>query len=651
MQEFPYYYRSDFEKSQSRLFEFASLLSERTGRSFDDYASLHRFSVESRELFWDLVWEYCGVSADRRGVSLLRGGDMFSDVWYPDVMLSFRHEVLRDVGEKIAVTEYSEGEFLREISYGDLQLLVDRLAGLLVANGVVPGDRVAVVLPNGIDAIAIALATAQVGAVFCSCAPEFGTVALVDRLSQVCPKILFSVVGYRYGGKSHEIGEKIVEVACAVGSIGRVVLCDYGDFVCSGSDIDRHGNVGCLLKEALLKVVPLREKVLYPFNHPLYILFSSGTTGRPKCIVHGAGGTLLQHRKEHALQLNVNLYDTVMYLTTCGWMMWNWTVTMLAEGVTIVCNDGSPFYPTDDAVLKLLFREQVTCFGTSAKYISETLKRVDEFDASWFESLRVILSTGSPLLPEHYEGVSNRWLLSKPLVSLSGGTDIVSCFVIGNPYESIYSGEIQGAGLGMAVEVWNDAAMRVVGEKGELVCVSSFPSMPVYFWGDDVKRSKYYKSYFERFNGVWHHGDFAEETVRGGFVIYGRSDSVLNPGGVRIGTSEIYRVLESFPEIIESVCVGLEEGDDVIVALFVVLKPGLVLTNEMRESIKKSIRVKASPRHVPGFIAEVPAIPKTMSGKISEEAVRCALNSKVIPNLNALANPDSLSYFKSVVKK
>ena len=635
-----YYQPSSLEVEGSSLFHFKSIAEEQSGKRFARYADLHAWSVETRELFWPLVWDFCGVVGNPGSVVLQPGKRMVDEVWFPEGQVSFRKSILNRRDDAIALVEYQEDRRVREYSYAQLSDYVDTLAASLASYGVAPGDRVALVLQNGIDAIAFSLASASIGGVVCTVAPEFGLGALRDRLLQVAPKIIVATSGYRYAGRPYSLEQKLNELLPSLKSTSCCVV--VGESIALRSTDCEVVSLDRFLQHA---TSPIGDSS-FPFNHPLYILFSSGTTGKPKCITHGVGGTLLQHRKEHRLMLNINQHDTMLYLTTTGWMMWNWTLSSLAEGITLVCYDGSPFYPSDQHIFQLLGREQVTCFGTSAKFIGESLKRIPSYDGEWFESVRQVFSTGSPLLVEHYRGICDRWQKSMPVISLSGGTDIISCFILGNPLEPLYEGEIQSPGLGMAVEVWDDTATPVVEEKGELVCTKSFPSMPIYFWGDDDDKSRYLSAYFSNGPSVWYHGDYCVQTAQGGYRMHGRSDAVLNPGGVRIGTAEIYQALEGMGEIVESVCVGKEIDDDIAVVLFVVLDKAHSLTGDLTARIKKNIKEQTSPRHVPAFIVAAPDVPKTLSGKIAEIAVREAIHLRPIANQDALSNPASLLFYQ-----
>ena len=511
------------------------------------------------------------------------------------------------------------------------------MAARLAELGVKPGDRVAGWLPNVPEAIVAMLATASLGAVWSSCSPDFGASGALDRFGQIEPRVLFACDGYHYGGKRPSTVAKVQEVVTRVSSIEQVIWIQLIDEVPPDGE-----TFASLLQGPELPLTFTTQA----FDSPLYILYSSGTTGKPKCIVHGVGGTLLQHMKEHQLHVDLHRQDRLFFFTTCGWMMWNWLVSALATGCTLVLYDGSPFYPGPETLWSLAESEGVTVFGTSAKYLS-ALEKADYSPGNRHDlsTLRAVLSTGSPLAQEGFRCVYRDIKADVHLASISGGTDLISCFVLGAPTLPVWEGEIQCAGLGMDVDVWDDAGHPLRGEKGELVCKTAFPSCPVGFW-NDPDDEKFHDAYFARFPGVWAHGDFAEITAHDGFIIHGRSDAVLNPGGVRIGTAEIYRQVEQIEEIQEAICVGQEWQDDVRVVLFVVLQPGATLDDKLRNTIRDRIRRNASPRHVPAVILTVPEIPRTRSGKIVELAVRDVIHHRPVKNTSALANPEALDHFR-----
>ena len=607
-----------------------------SGRRLPDYPALHAWSIEEPAAFWQLMSESAGVVWQRSATRVAVDEDQFLKArWFEGAELNFAENLLREKSNATALVAYLETGARTEMSYAELGARVAACALLFRQLGVAKGDRVAGWLPNIAETIVAMLAAASLGAVWSSCSPDFGASGALDRFGQIGPKLLIGCDGYHYNGKTFDTQEKINAVADAVETIERVL------WVAVLGRVDEP-DLNALIDARLGAPVHFEPCA---FDDPLYILYSSGTTGMPKCIVHGVGGTLLQHLKEQALHTNLSPGDRLLFFTTCGWMMWNWLVSGLAIGVTLVLYDGSPFHPGPEALLDIADRERVTHFGASAKYL-QALENADltPRESHDLASVRVWLSTGSPLNPEGFEYVYERIKADVQLASISGGTDIVSCFVLGNPSAPVYAGEIQCKGLGMAVDVWNDAGDSVVGEKGELVCTRPFPSTPTGFW-NDPQQQKYRAAYFERFPNVWAHGDFAEITDNGGIVIHGRSDAVLNPGGVRIGTAEIYRQVEQHPDVLEAVCVGQDWQNDVRVVLFVVLRDGAALDEACEADIRARIRANASPRHVPARILAVPDIPRTMSGKIAELAVRETIHGRPVKNTAALANPDVLSAF------
>jgi acetoacetyl-CoA synthetase len=601
------------------------------------YEELHRWSIERAAEFWELVWrfgEVRGEMGDRRVIDAER---MPGARFFPEGRLNYAENLLRERDATAAITFWGEDRVKRRLSKRQLYDLVSRIAQALADAGVKKGDRVAGYLPNVPEATAALLATASLGAVWSSCSPDFGVQGVLDRFGQIEPKILFCVDGYLYGGKEFDLQEKASQVLEKLPSVEECVVVDY---------LGAPARAGTSLYDFLeaFDAEDIRFEQV-EFNHPLYILYSSGTTGVPKCIVHGTGGSLLQHLKEHRLQSDVRPGDRLFYFTTLGWMMWNWLVSGLASGATLVLYDGSPFVGRGKILFDLAEAEGVTHLGTSAKFIDALAKAgVKPKETHRLEKLRALLSTGSPLLPEGFDYVYGNVKDDVCLSSISGGTDIVSCFVLGNPMGPVWRGEIQAKGLGMAVEVFDETGKALKGEKGELVCTKPFPSMPVGFW-NDPDGAKYRAAYFEKFPNVWRHGDWCEETEHGGFVIYGRSDAVLNPGGVRIGTAEIYRQVESLDEIVESLVIGQDWQGDVRVVLFVKLKDGLILDEALSARIKLRIRENTTPRHVPAKILQVADIPRTKSGKIVELAVRDVVHGREVKNIEALANPEALEHF------
>jgi acetoacetyl-CoA synthetase len=599
------------------------------------YEELHRWSVESSADFWQLLWKFGEVRGAPGARPVLDAARMPGAKWFPDGRLNYAQNLLRGSGD---IVFWGEERIKRRLSHAQLQQLVSRLAQALVDAGVKKGDRVAAYLPNVPEATAALLATASLGAVWSSCSPDFGVQGVLDRFGQIEPKVLLCADGYLYNGKELDCQEKVSRVLEKLPSVEECVVVDY---------LGAPATAGTSLYD-FLEPFQARELQFEPveFNHPLYILYSSGTTGVPKCIVHGTGGSLLQHLKEHRLQSDVKAGDRLFYFTTLGWMMWNWLVSGLASGATLVLYDGSPFVGRGNVLFDLADAEGITHFGTSAKFIDALAKTgLKPKETHRLERLRTVLSTGSPLAPEGFDYVYQHVKSDVCLSSISGGTDIVSCFVLGNPVGPVWRGEIQAKGLGMAVEVFDETGRPVKGEKGELVCTKPFPSMPVGFW-NDPDGAKYRAAYFDKYPNVWRHGDWCEETEHGGFIIYGRSDAVLNPGGVRIGTAEIYRQVESLDEVVESLVIGQEWQGDVRVVLFVKLKEGLSLSPALVLAIKSRIRENTTPRHVPAKILQVTDIPRTKSGKIVELAVRDVVHGRPVKNLEALANPEALENFR-----
>jgi acetoacetyl-CoA synthetase len=601
-------------------------------KSFDE---LHRWSIEHGEDFWSLVWDWCEVRGSRAGPVLVDGDRMPGARWFPEARLNFAENLLREDGSGDAIVFWGEDRVKRRLSHRDLRELVSRIAQALKAAGVVKGDRVAGYLPNMPEAIAAMLATASLGAIWSSCSPDFGIQGVLDRFGQIEPKAFFCCDSYLYGGKEFDLTAKNEAILAKLPSVRTRFLVRYTD----GSIAGIEG----------FKSAPLAFEQV-EFNHPLYILYSSGTTGVPKCIVHGTGGTLLQHLKEHRLHSDVKPGDRVFYFTTLGWMMWNWLVSGLASGATLLLYDGSPFVNRGRIVFDYADAEGMTHLGTSAKYIDAIAKiNLRPRETHKLASLRVLLSTGSPLAAEGFDYVYTAIKQDLCLASISGGTDIVSCFVLGNPSGPVWRGEIQAKGLGLAIEVYDENGRALVAEKGELVCTKPFPAMPIGFW-NDADGSRYRAAYFERFPGVWRHGDWCEITPHGGIVIYGRSDAVLNPGGVRIGTAEIYRQVEQLDEVVEAIVIGQDWKSDVRVVLFVKLREGLALDDALAARIRQQIRANTTPRHVPDKILQVTDIPRTKSGKIVELAVRDVVHGRSVRNAEALANPEALELFRGRVE-
>ena len=630
----------------SNLTAFMQQVATRWKRSFDTYAGLHQWSVEHPEEFWVSVWEFGEVRGEMGKTVLVDGDRMPGAKWFPEARLNFAQNLLRSRDDGTALTFWGEDKLIRRMGRGDLYRRVARLAASMREDGVQVGDVVAAYMPNMPETLITMMAAASIGAIFTSASPDFGVQGVLDRFGQVEPKLLFTVDGYYYNGKTIEMLDKVAEIVDKLPSVKRTVVARYvhGE----GHDLTKIRN-GTMLRAYVdeNRIVTEIQFEQLPFDHPLYIMYSSGTTGVPKCIVHGAGGALLQHIKEHKLQGDVKPGDKLFYFTTCGWMMWNWLATGLASGATLMLYDGSPFIGRGSVLFDYAVAEGMTHFGTSAKFIDAIAKI--EFKPNLthdLRKLRAIFSTGSPLVPEGFDYVYAHIKSDVQLASISGGTDIISCFVGGNPIGPVYRGEIQAAGLGMATDVVDEAGRPVVGAKGELVCTRPFPVMPIGFW-NDADGARYRAAYFERFPGIWCHGDFAERTVHDGFIIYGRSDATLNPGGVRIGTAEIYRQVEKLPEVVESIVVGQDWEKDVRVVLFVKLKEGLTLDDGLAKRIKDTIKDNTTPRHVPAKVLQVADIPRTKSGKIVELAVRNVVHGEAVKNVEALANPEALEYFRN----
>jgi acetoacetyl-CoA synthetase len=631
--------------AQANATAFIALVKRAWGADCADFPALWQWSVDNRDKFWVSLWDFAGVIAETRGECVLVDGDKMPGAkWFPDARLNFAENLLRRRDEGPAIVFRGETGERRELTSRALYDLVSRIAQALAAAGVRQGDRVAGYLPNIPESVACMLATASIGATWSSCSPDFGAAGIADRFGQIAPKLLFVADGYSYNGKFQDTLGKAREAVKGIAGLERTVVLPF-----AGPATDLAGLPGATAFADFIAPFPARDIAFrrLPFDHPLYILYSSGTTGKPKCIVHGAGGTLLQHVKELALHTDVKKDDRVFYFTTLGWMMWNWLVSALACEATLVLWDGSPFHPHPGVLFDVAEEERLTLFGTSAKYIDAAKKAgVAPIETHDLSALRTITSTGSPLVPESYDYVYTRVKKDVCLSSISGGTDIVSCFVVGNPIGPVWRGEIQARGLGLDVQVFDEAGRASVGVKGELVCAKPFPSMPVAFW-NDPDGSRYRAAYFERFPGVWCHGDWAEITPRGGMIIYGRSDAVLNPGGVRIGTAEIYRQVEQIEEVEEAIAVGQDWDGDSRVVLFVKLRPGRTLDARLEDAIKARIRAGASPRHVPARILQVPDIPRTRSGKITELAVRDVVHGRPVKNVEALANPEALEHFRA----
>jgi acetoacetyl-CoA synthetase len=631
---------------ESNMVRFMNQLAGRGLPNADDYAALYRFSLDEPAVFWRAVADFAGIVAETWGErGLVDGEAMPGARFFPDARLNFAANCLRRRDDGEAIVFRNEAGLCRTVSWRGLHEMVGRIAAALTDMGVRAGDRVAGFLPNLPETVAAALAAASIGAIWSSCSPDFGADGVVDRFGQITPRVLFAADGYVYAGKRIMLTERLAAIARRLPSVQRLVVIPY---------LEERPSLAGLPATAIrlddwLATTTAPAEIPFaqvPFHHPLYILYSSGTTGVPKCIVHGAGGTLLQHVKEHQLHCDIRAGDRVFYFTTCGWMMWNWLVTALASQATLLLYDGSPFHPAPRALFDLADAEGMTLFGTSAKMIDAWAKaRLSPKDTHRLDTLRTMTSTGSPLSADGFDYVYREIKADLHLASIAGGTDLISCFVLGNPIKPVWRGEIQGPGLGMAVDVFDADGRRLADGQGELVCTRPFPTMPLGFWNDG-DGSKYRAAYFERFPGIWHHGDFVSWTHHGGIIIFGRSDATLNPGGVRIGTAEIYRQVERFDEVVESLAVGQDWRGDVRIVLFVVLRPGVTLDDALVARIRDAVRSNCSPRHVPAKVLQVADIPRTKSGKITELAVRDIIHRRPVTNTAALANPDALAEFR-----
>ncbi len=631
--------------AQANMTRFIRFVNERHGLDIRDYDALYDWSIREIPAFWEAVWEFAGIRHSAPYEAVLENPVMPGAKWFRGARLNFAENLLRYRDDRTALVFVREGgQEEARVTYAELYRLVARMAAFLKACGVKEGDRVAGFMPNRIETVVSMLAAASMGAIWSSCSPDFGFRGVMDRFGQIEPKVLVTCDGYYYNGKTFGSLERVAQVEREIPSIEKVVVVP---FLNENPDLSK-------LKDAVLWSEALDNDAAdvafaqLPFDHPLYILYSSGTTGVPKCIVHGAGGTLIQHAKELILHTDLKRDDVIFYFTTCGWMMWNWLVSSLFVGATVVLYDGSPAFPDMNVLWRMAQDQGITVFGTSAKFIN-LCEKSDVHPGRDFDLSRVkaVLSTGSPLAPESFEWVYREVKQDLQLASISGGTDIVSCFMLGSPIDPVYAGEIQKRGLGMKVEAWTEDGKPVIGQKAELVCTAPFPSMPIYFW-KDPGNEKYLDAYFRFFPGVWRHGDYIEITPRGGVIVYGRSDATLNPGGVRIGTAEIYRQVEALDEVVDSLVVGQNWDNDVRVILFVVLKPGLTLDEALVKKIKNHIRANATPRHVPAKVIQVPDIPRTLNGKKVEIAVTKIIHGEEVKNRDALANPEALDYFKDL---
>ncbi len=626
----------------SNIYKFMQNVNEKYGTHFAEYEALHQWSVNNLENFWAEIWDFTEIKASESYTQVIDDPDKMPGAhWFPGCKLNFAENLLRFRDDKTALIFKGEDSVRRTLTYRELYTATAQVAASLKKIGIKPGDRVVGFMPNMPESIIAMLAATSLGAVWSSCSPDFGIKGILDRFGQTKPRVLFTADGYFFKGKAIDSLARIKEIIKEIPSIEKVVVVPYTE---TKPDLSGLANA-VHYRDFCLKEAKEIEFVQLPFEHPLYIMYSSGTTGLPKCMVQSAGGVLIHHLKELMLHSDLKRDDTIFYFTTCGWMMWNWLTSSLATGATLVLYDGNPFHPKPDALWQMAQDEKITIFGTSAGYIaalkSTGVKPGKQFD---LQPMKTLLSTGSPLSREDFDFVYSEVKEDLQLASISGGSDLNGCFALGNPMGPVYSGELQCRGLGMKVFAYDDNGEPLVGEQGELVCTAPFPSMPIYFW-DDEDGKKYHSAYFEDYPGIWAHGDFIEITEKGGVIMYGRSDATLNPGGVRIGTAEIYRIMERMEEIEDSVVVGQEWDNDTRVILFVKMKSGCDLSNDLKDRIKKNIRTNASPRHVPAKIVETPDIPYTLNMKKVELAVKKMIHGREVKNRDALMNPEALDFF------
>lgn len=629
--------------AQANLTAFIEQVGRSTGTAFPSYDEFYQWSIDHSDKFWESIWNQAGIIHSRPYTSVLSNPVMPGAKWFDGSRLNFAENLLRYRDEQTALVGWNERGLSQRLSYRELYSRVAACAAGLRKLGVTRGDRVAAFIPNIPEAVIAMLATTSLGALWSSCSPDFGLQGVLDRFGQIEPKVLFAADGYQYQGNLFQCDEEVRQISSRIPSLKRVVIIPY-------LGLQTAEDLGIAMTWNDLLSAPASEISFdqLPFDHPVYIMYSSGTTGAPKCIVHGAGGTLLQHWKELVLHTNLTRSDVITYYTTCGWMMWNWLVSSLMVGSTILLYDGSPAHPNINSLWDVIDAEHISVFGTSPKFLSscQQVGLVPRTSHS-LRSLKTILSTGSPLTAENFWWVYREVKSDLQLSSISGGTDIISCFMLGNPLLPVYSEEIQCRGLGMKVEAFDDRGRAVMNQTGELVCSKPFPSMPIFFWNDPDGR-KYRHAYFETYPGIWRHGDYIRITEDGGVVVYGRSDATLNPGGVRIGTAEIYNPVESMEEIADSIVIGQKWNDDIRIVLFVVMAGGLTLTEEVKSKIRKRIREQYTPRHVPAIILQIGEVPRTLNGKKVEVAVMKIIHGEPVANRDALANPASLKQFENL---
>ena len=632
---------SNESKKSSNLSRFIELVNQRYSQSIKtEYQDIWNWSVNNIESFWSLIWDFTEIKGIKGNKISENLGLMPGAKFFPEAKLNYAENLLRTPDDTIAIEEFREDGFSNKLTRKELKTKALKMAGWMKRQGVKKGDRVCAYMPNCSETIITMLATSALGAIFSSCSSDFGIEGVIDRFEQIEPKILVSANGYLYNGKVIDRSEEIKTISKRLPSLEHILVVEY---ISSNKDIYNFPNFNTVFQSDTLE-----SYVLCEFNDPLYIVFSSGTTGKPKCITHSIGGVLIQHAKEHLLHINLSEKQKIFYFTTCGWMMWNWLVGSLFCRSSIVLYEGSPFYPNPEHLWEIAEKSEVCVFGTSAKYI-DALSKSKVIPKKQFQlrNLRTTCSTGSPLSPDSYDYILNNIKSDIQIASISGGTDLLSCFVLSNPLSPVVKGEIQCKALGMDVDIFNENGESVVNEEGELVCKNSFPSMPIKFWNDPDDK-KYKDAYFEKFTGIWRHGDWAKITERGTIVIYGRSDATLNPGGVRIGTAEIYNTVEKLNEVVESIVIAQNWDNDVRIVLFLKLADDLELTESLKEKVIDQIRTNLTPRHIPAKVVSVPDIPRTRSGKITELAVRDIVHGKEIKNKEALANPKALLHFANI---